>query len=109
MVSTELYQTWNALRLNQRLLLFSLQSLANALAVELPGDPKSIGSNLVQEARGRFAVKVNLVSVRKNSELSEIEISVQTLKRIEGPGDPFDALRQNSIALDRIMLKANLR
>ena len=71
----------------------------NSLAVEQPGYPETISSDLMQEARGGLAVKVDLIGIRNDAQLSEVEIRVQTLKGIECPGNPLDSLRQNSVAL----------
>ena len=47
----------------------------------------------MQETRGGFAIEVDLVSVGEHSQLSKIEVCIQALKRIKGPGNPVDALR----------------
>src|SRR4030095_6575199 len=52
----------------------------------------------MQEARCRFAIEIDLVTVRNYSQLRKIEIGIQTLKGIEGPGDSLESLRKDSLA-----------
>src|SRR5260370_39068848 len=86
-VRTYLHQTRNASRFKRRFLLscFSLDPLAHALTGEGPGYPKPVSADLMKKTRGSVAVEVDLVSVRDGANLSEIEVSIKTLKCIEGP------------------------
>ena len=63
----------------------------------------------MQKTRGVFAVKVDDVAIGNHAELREIEVRIQTLQRIESPGDQFDALRQHCFTLRQLQLVPEIK
>ena len=63
----------------------------------------------MQGAGRSFAIKVHYVTLGDDSELGEVQMSVQTLKRVVSPRDLVKTLLQHTLALSELQIKAGLK
>src|SRR6266704_3105121 len=84
-------------------------SLPYARAVQKPSHPKPVRrGTLMQRTRRSFAVEVHQVTLGNHPEFREVEMRVQTLKRIKRPGYFVESFLKRALALRKLQIKARL-
>src|ERR1041385_7802337 len=78
------------------------QTLTHTLTIECPRYPEAIRAELMEKTRRGFTIEIDLVDVGHNAQFGEVEIGIEALERIEGPGDSVDTLCQNCFALRQL-------
>ena len=70
----------------------SRKAILDAFGINKPINPKPISADVPVQRAGAFVtVEVDLISVGNNAEFVNIQVRVRALKRIERPGNVFEA------------------